>query len=423
MPFAVPRHRRPHKLGQATLRWVAGAILLLGMLALPAAATGTTTLTIRISDRLEPANVSIAPGLEIRWINASQERHRMRSQSGPARFDSGNLEPGESFSVRLTAPGSYAYLDERADDDANFFGRIVVTTALDKSTPIGPVGPPPTGPSAVPSTASVGMAGRAFGPNTVRIARGGTVTWSNDDDREHTVTSTSGSFDSGVLAEGATWDATFETTGTFAYLCAIHPEMTGTVVVGDGNTSEPAEPPASPTPAPSPTPDAAVSPSPVTELVSPVEVRDFEFVPGDMTVTPGSQVTWTNLGFAPHTVTAEDASFDSGTLAAGESFTRTFEAAGETRYVCSFHPEMAGVIRVVATGGATGSDTAGNASGDDPVPLEPAAAAAPSAGDAAQPASQGDTGSGLRLGLVVLVLSTATGLFVRTIRGTVRTAE
>ena len=62
----------------------------------------------------------------------------------------------------------------------------------------------------------------------------------------------------------------------------------------------------------------------------------------------GSTVTWRNAGAAPHTVTAEDGSFDSEMIAAGGSWARTFETAGTFTYVCAFHPQMEGVVEVTA---------------------------------------------------------------------------
>ena len=82
------------------------------------------------------------------------------------------------------------------------------------------------------------MAGRAFSPATVTIAAGGSVTFRNDDDRAHTVTAKDGAFNSGTIAEGGSWKRTFKQAGTFSYLCAIHPEMTGKVVVkGSGGSA------------------------------------------------------------------------------------------------------------------------------------------------------------------------------------------
>ncbi|MCD6059366.1 MAG: blue (type 1) copper domain protein [Thermomicrobiales bacterium] len=50
-----------------------------------------------------------------------------------------------------------------------------------------------------------------------------------------------------------------------------------------------------------------------------VQVVDFAFEPGTLTVPAGATVTWTNAGSRPHTVTADDGSFDSGRLDPGET--------------------------------------------------------------------------------------------------------
>ena len=72
-----------------------------------------------------------------------------------------------------------------------------------------------------------------FVPESLSVKTGTTVTWANDDDGlAHTVTAADGSFDSGRLGSGATFSHTFDTAGTFAYQCTIHPQsMQGTVVV------------------------------------------------------------------------------------------------------------------------------------------------------------------------------------------------
>ncbi|MCU1397982.1 MAG: plastocyanin [Acidimicrobiales bacterium] len=62
------------------------------------------------------------------------------------------------------------------------------------------------------------------------VAKGTTVTWTNGDKQAHTATS-SGNFDTGSIAAGATGTATFDTAGTFAYICSFHPFMKGTITV------------------------------------------------------------------------------------------------------------------------------------------------------------------------------------------------
>jgi plastocyanin len=72
----------------------------------------------------------------------------------------------------------------------------------------------------------------AFGPGTLRTQVGTTVKWTNRDPAPHTVTSTSGApLSSPQLGKGRTFTHRFDRTGTFAYLCAIHPAMKGRVVV------------------------------------------------------------------------------------------------------------------------------------------------------------------------------------------------
>jgi plastocyanin len=77
-----------------------------------------------------------------------------------------------------------------------------------------------------------------------------------------------------------------------------------------------------------------------------VIIADFAFAPPDLTVAAGTTVTWTNEGWAPHTATAEDGSFDSGRLDQGDSFEQTFNEPGTFAYHCSFHPGMTGSVVV-----------------------------------------------------------------------------
>lgn len=80
-----------------------------------------------------------------------------------------------------------------------------------------------------------------------------------------------------------------------------------------------------------------------------VEINDAGYAPEPVVVAPGQQVLWTNTGVNPHTVTADDASFDSGTLQRKGTFTLTAPAAtGSYTYHCTFHAFMRGTV-VVST--------------------------------------------------------------------------
>ena len=78
-----------------------------------------------------------------------------------------------------------------------------------------------------------------------------------------------------------------------------------------------------------------------------IEIKGFAFTPQTATVKVGTQITWTNKDSAPHTVTADDRSFDSGTLNQGESFTFQFTTPGTFAYICTIHPSMQATIIVV----------------------------------------------------------------------------
>jgi plastocyanin len=93
-----------------------------------------------------------------------------------------------------------------------------------------------------------------------------------------------------------------------------------------------------------------------------VSIQDFFFDPGQLTVTPGTTVTWVNEGEAPHTVTSTDGKeLDSATLQPGDTYSFTFkdDDAGETyAYQCTIHPEMTASVNVSGGGGTTTSASA-----------------------------------------------------------------
>ncbi len=98
---------------------------------------------------------------------------------------------------------------------------------------------------------SVSIANFAFDPATVTVNVGDGVTWTNDDSTAHTATAGDGAFDTGSIGAGQTATVTFDTAGTFAYVCSIHPQMAGTVIVqGAAATPAPAGGGATITPAP-----------------------------------------------------------------------------------------------------------------------------------------------------------------------------
>ena len=77
----------------------------------------------------------------------------------------------------------------------------------------------------------VTMKNAAFSPASLTITTGSTVTWTNDDNVIHTVTTVDGNLNSGDIAVGASYSKTFSTAGTFNYYDAHNTSMTGVLVV------------------------------------------------------------------------------------------------------------------------------------------------------------------------------------------------
>ena len=207
-----------------------------------------------------------------------------------------------------------------------------------------------------------------FSPSNVTIQTGTTVTWTNNDSQSHELRSTSGpaEFRSNSLAPGQSASFTFASPGTYTYLDHQNdksPAYRGTIVV---TNSAPATPPPTAVPGTN-TPPAAATAS--------VRLAGAQFAPTSVTVAVGGTVTWTNDDTSKHTVTADNGSFDSGTLNSGATFAQTFTAAGTYAYGCDFHGNMRGTITVT-----------GAAATPAPAPIPPAPVPAPPVAPPAPPA-------------------------------------
>ena len=94
---------------------------------------------------------------------------------------------------------------------------------------------------------------------------------------------------------------------------------------------------------------SAVTPAPAATAAT-VTISNFQFAPRVVRVKAGAEVTW-QVKEGTHTVTADDGSFESQALSAGQKFSYTFTKAGTYRYYCSFHGskgghDMAGTVVV-----------------------------------------------------------------------------
>jgi plastocyanin len=260
---------------------------------------------------------------------------------------------------------------------------------------------------------------RGIQPDLVEVSVGADVEWRQLSDGTFSVLADDVSFDSGELAEGESFTFTFEDPGTFSYRAVPDAgrEITAAVVVsgdppeeawpsgdkalapggeqpGQGIDGRTEDPPAegdpegsvlpgtsegSPKSVPSSTAGgsrlaevaAAVSFQRVTvfgQASATVTVVDNAYNPHEVNVEQGATVTWNQTGELPHTVTADDGSFDSGEMGPGDSFSHDFSQPGTIAYYCTFHGAPGGVgmsgTVVVSSGGGNGGPSGGPAGGD-----------------------------------------------------------
>jgi hypothetical protein len=133
-----------------------------------------------------------------------------------------------------------------------------------------------------------------------------------------------------------------------------------------------------------------------------VSIKDFAFDPPTATVAPGTSVTWVNDDQVPHTATANDGAFDSGTLQPGQSYSFAFDKPGTYTYHCNIHPDMTATVSVSGasasaspTPSASSSPTASTTASGSTMATSPTASAinSPTASASTQqlPSSGGST--------------------------------
>ena len=116
---------------------------------------------------------------------------------------------------------------------------------------------------------------------------------------------------------------------------------------GDSTSSEAEEAAAT-----APNPEAESSPAETEaggklERSPKVEIVNFAYGPDPVRVQAGGKVIWQNMDSAPHTATADDGSFDTGTLEKGKLKSETFKEPGTYTYYCEIHPTMHGTVEVI----------------------------------------------------------------------------
>ena len=92
--------------------------------------------------------------------------------------------------------------------------------------------------------------------------------------------------------------------------------------------------------------DSTSAPKASGKSTDKISIKDFLYEPADVSVSAGTEVTFTNEDSANHTATGNDGGFDTGTLGKGDSKAITIDEPGTYAYICSFHAFMKGQITV-----------------------------------------------------------------------------
>jgi plastocyanin len=156
---------------------------------------------------------SVPVGGTLTWTNTGAQSHTVTALDGS--FDSGLVAPGADATLEFDTPGVYAY---QCSPHPWMKGYIIVSP---DNTSGGP------GMAMVEGSASdINSWGFAY-----NIQAGQSVTWTNNGNQAHSATSTTGDFDTGLVAPGASGSAEFDTPGLYTYQCSPHPWMKGNVLV------------------------------------------------------------------------------------------------------------------------------------------------------------------------------------------------
>ncbi len=171
-----------------------------------------------------------------------------------------------------------------------------------------------------------------FSPDKITVVIGvnNTVTFQNLDSANHTVTSLTNIFNSGIIEPGKTWNYTFTTAGNYTYHCLIHPWMQGEVVVKQNAPGN--------------------MPSTVTIPLGTYDTQRYNFEPSSFVVFVGvnNTVKFVNEDSQPHTVTFAGLNLTSGEIAPGGAWVYTFSTAGTYTFYGD-ESWMVGSITILAT--------------------------------------------------------------------------
>ena len=273
-----------------------------------------------------PKQITVAAGGSVGFVNGGVAPHTATSKDGT--WDTGIVRSGDTVRITFDTAGTFTYY---CTIHPQMVATLLVTGADGSAPPPEAAAATPAAP-VTPSKVDVKVLADTFEPADARVAVGGTVTWTIDSLSPHSIAADDESFTSDLLHKGETWTFTFDEPGTYAYHDGLTGEMVGSVTVV-------------------PDPASLETGAAADGSKASVNIIDLDFDPREVTVAQGAEVTWTNIGQAPHTVTAKDSSWTSELMQNGDTFSKVFDTVGRYEYICNLHPNMVGTVIVTDAAG------------------------------------------------------------------------
>ncbi|HIH68157.1 MAG TPA: hypothetical protein HA290_01630, partial [Candidatus Nitrosotenuis sp.] len=261
--------------------WMKASFVYGGM-ATPQAETAISILkdsSVQGNPSYDPSTVQVKKGDAIVWTNQDAVAHTVTSSADAGKtFDSGLINSNNSFKLDTTkiAIGTYDYMcivhpwmkasfelvdsspqkadasstpvmkepkvapaDSTTAPEAQSPEQMTEVPAQEPADTSKPVETPTSAEESVIVEIPSGMAAdqkcadKCYSPSIANVSVGGTITWKNLDSAVHTASSADGkTFDTSLINEGMTASAIFKDSGTFDYMCIVHPWMKGQVIVG-----------------------------------------------------------------------------------------------------------------------------------------------------------------------------------------------
>lgn len=154
---------------------------------------------------------------------------------------------------------------------------------------------------ALGATQPVTVQGFAFGPATLTVTVGDTVTWTNRDGTAHTATADSAGFNQMLSGGGGLGSVTFNVAGVFAYHCDFHSSMRGIITVVAAAAAATAAPTPAPTPAPTQAPPPVAAPTPALTPAAPAPATSAAPRPSASPTPVAAPISATVAATAPTT--------------------------------------------------------------------------------------------------------------------------